>query len=164
MTCQLVPVARSLVDLGSSVRSHLDLAANPSAVPEARRFLRARLAGNASDEIVDDVLLVASEVVTNAVIHAGTAIHLGVTYDQNAILVTVQDLADPIAVERIRGLPRSDLDESGRGMSVISTLSDDFGWQPTPDRAGKLMWFVVRIPHSREHVGDPSNELTPAAS
>jgi anti-sigma regulatory factor (Ser/Thr protein kinase) len=38
------------------------------------------------------------------------------------------------------------LAEGGRGMLIIDTLADDFGWRRLPDGHGKVMWFALAIP------------------
>jgi hypothetical protein len=82
--------------------------------------------------------LVASELVTNSTIHAGTAIELSVAWNLGLLRVTVRDKSPD--------LPRAQfpqcLDVHGRGLSVVAALSRGFGVLPTAD-GGKLVWAVL---------------------
>lgn len=62
---------------GSEVRAQRLLPAHPDNVGEARRLLRTSLEKAADPELIETVELVVSEVVTNAVLHAGTEVDLG---------------------------------------------------------------------------------------
>jgi anti-sigma regulatory factor (Ser/Thr protein kinase) len=104
------------------------------------------LQGDTSSAQLDDLLLLTSELVTNAVVHARTDLHLGVTWDGDHVLVTVQDLGRAPDVERVRATVTLDLEEeSGRGMAIIAALATDFGWRLLPNGVGKVMWFVLAI-------------------
>ncbi len=102
-------------------------------VPAARRRLRAALADwGVTDQLADAVLLLASELVTNAVLHCR------VTYAQVRVTLTLDgteltlEVSDP---DRDR-LPRlhdsGPDDEGGRGLALVSALSDDWGCRQDP--------------------------------
>jgi anti-sigma regulatory factor (Ser/Thr protein kinase) len=124
------------------------LHADPSSVGAARRFCARTLAGwGASDELVDSVCLVVSELVTNAVLHAGTSCELTVSGPESVaadvvrIEVTDGDPAAPLA-------KRYDVDAaSGRGLHLVEALSDRFGTQHRGD--GKAVWCEVAWVPSR---------------
>lgn len=155
MTCQQVLAQRELVDLDAAVSAHVDLAGTPHASPLARIFLREQLRGRLDDDTLHTAELLTTELVTNVVLHARTALHVGVTWDEHHLVVTVQD-DDPAALrERDDRLSTYGLEAAGRGMLIIASLADDFGWACLDGRAGKVMWFAlvispsVRVPDQR---------------
>jgi anti-sigma regulatory factor (Ser/Thr protein kinase) len=60
----------------------------------------------------------------------------------------VQDQNLQTPGERHRHLGGDQLLESGRGMMIIESLADDFGWSRLPSGTGKVMWFALAIPPS----------------
>ena len=142
MSCQRVlPVALPAGDVVER-SDHLHMQPMPREVSSARRFVRQHLPEQLDDEVVESTLLMTSELVTNAVIHARTPIELGVTISRESVLVTVHDLD----LARPTQQPYTDRD-GGRGLDLVRTLSDACAVQRhTEDgRAdGKTAWFRVR--------------------
>lgn len=91
MSCHFILEEHELIDSSVSRSEHVDLVGSARSAGDARAFVRAGLHGVASPIQLDDVLLLTSELVTNAVLHAGTALRLGITWDKDNVLVTVQD-------------------------------------------------------------------------
>lgn len=116
---------------------HLHLQPVPRLVATARRFVRERLP-DLDDDLVDAVMLMTSELVTNAIIHARTPLELGVTVSRQCVLVTVHDLD----LVRPAQEPYSDRD-GGRGLSLVRALSDDASLA-RHEGEGKTAWFRVR--------------------
>lgn len=99
-----------------------------------RRCLEAGLPGRTAETAV----LLTSEVVTNALVHARSAPRLGVTVGEDGLRVEVAD-DDP-------GTPRpvSDVDAGalgGRGLRLVDELADD--WGVAPAGPGKVVWFSL---------------------
>lgn len=133
---------------------HLDLAAQPTEVRHARTFLRAKLAGYPQLP-TDLILLLTSELVTNAMLHGRSSIgldvsiHPGVIPAQGpsragadaglAVLVGVTDESSMVPRQR----PRSRSKEGGRGLQIVRELADEWGWLPVDDTGGKIVWFRV---------------------
>jgi anti-sigma regulatory factor (Ser/Thr protein kinase) len=115
---------------------HLHLQPLPRLVSTARGFVRDRLPELDSDT-ADSVLLMTSELVTNAVIHARTPLEVGVTVSRDCVLVTVHDLD----LVRPAQQPYSDRD-GGRGLGMVATLSDRFALERY-EGEGKTAWFRV---------------------
>ena len=117
--------------------AHLDLEADPRAPALARDFVREAVADD-DDELLDDLVLLTSELVTNAVIHARTPVEIGVIGDNERVLVAVGDrnLARP--EQQPYSIDRS----SGRGLMIVRKLSDS--WGVTTYERGKSVWFTVR--------------------
>jgi anti-sigma regulatory factor (Ser/Thr protein kinase) len=146
VACQFILDESELVDSSVSRSEHVDLVGSVRSAGHARDFVRAGLQADTSSAQLDDVLLLTSELVTNAVVHARTDLHLGVTWDGSSVLVTVQDQGPPPDRERVRATVTSDFEEeSGRGMAIIAALATDFGWRLLPDGVGKVMWFVLAL-------------------
>ncbi|MFI1016013.1 ATP-binding protein [Streptomyces sp. NPDC020965] len=117
---------------GGSVRLRIAVANDPSAA----RKVRDRIAGpvrEAHPELVDDVLLCASEVVTNAHRHTGTSvIRVCVFIRRRYVLVRVRDgRAGPLPEAAGAG-PGA---EHGRGLLLLGAVADAWG--------GKTVWFRV---------------------
>jgi len=104
----------------------------------ARRYARAQCDGNAPPTLVEDVELVVSELVTNAMRHGRGEItmHLDVTPDR--VVVGVQDQGT--------GLPLpQEPDETvanGRGLALVAILATEWGVRPEPG-GGKVVWCVL---------------------
>lgn len=137
MSCQRVlPAALPDGDVVERT-DHVHLQPVPRMVGSARRFVRERLP-EMDDDAVDSVLLMTSELVTNAVIHARTAIEVGVTVSRGHVLVTVHDLD----LARSTQLPYTDRD-GGRGLDLVRALADAFELE-RHEGDGKTAWFRLR--------------------
>ncbi|GGS89692.1 ATP-binding protein [Planobispora rosea] len=114
------------------------LAAAPASVREARSLVRRELPGWGAEDLVDDCVLIVSELVTNAVRHGGAACVLRLGGDGVQVY---GELFDPG-----RGAPRmreAGMDATGgRGLQIVDALADDWGvsW---PESGGKIVWFVL---------------------
>jgi anti-sigma regulatory factor (Ser/Thr protein kinase) len=87
--------------------------------------------------------LLASELVTNAVVHARTPISFTLRQVDGALQVVVRD-GDPRLVRQPPAGPyRLPAGEPGRGLLLLSTLADDWGCAPTSD--GKVTWANIAL-------------------
>lgn len=116
-----------------------ELALEPrlNAAALARRHVRSRLLAWDLDELVDPVLLLTSEVVTNALLHSGTPLRVLVERDGAGVRVSVQDGSVVPPVQRRHSTTAS----TGRGVQLLGSVADEWGWQPIA--TGKLVWFRV---------------------
>lgn len=91
---------------------------------------------------VDTAELVISELVANAVLHAGAPCILGIYGWGPCILIQVEDPSD---AQPIFGppLPRNH-GVSGRGLQIVRAVSESFGVQPIRP-TGKIVWATVCI-------------------
>jgi len=115
---------------------HVDLEPTPAAPRAARSFLADHL-GPVDPDSAYAVALCASELVTNGVLHARTAIILGVTLGNERLLVTVADRAGGTPYTP----PRDDERPSGRGLMLVDALADQ--WGVTEEHDGKTVWFTI---------------------
>jgi CheY-like chemotaxis protein len=126
-------LARPLV---TSRHVDLGLEAVVGAPATARAAIRQALAGEA-DEHVDVAVLLVSELLANAVVHAGTEIRLRLDVGEGTLRVEVEDsgaeMPDPAAADAMA--------ERGRGWLLVEQLSDRCGWNRLP--SGKSAWFEL---------------------
>lgn len=114
------------------------LDAVPSSIAEARAMVRERCrAAGASDLSSDLAVLLTSEVVTNAVLHAASRARLSVIATAETIRVEVGDDSTelPQVLRLRRGSPH------GRGMALLEDLADAWGVREEP--GGKVVWFTL---------------------
>jgi anti-sigma regulatory factor (Ser/Thr protein kinase) len=92
--------------------------------------------------VADDVVLLASEVVTNAIMHTASG-------EDGTFTVVVHPLDAMVRVEVHDGgsetppgiRPADDQAVSGRGLSIIESLATR--WGHLGDRDGRVVWFEV---------------------
>jgi anti-sigma regulatory factor (Ser/Thr protein kinase) len=118
---------------------HIDLSPVPTAVREARSFVRAR-AGFLGGDQLQDLLMLTSELVTNAVLHARTVLDVALVVTDAAVLVCVGDGSPG----RPEFPPLTDHGENGRGMMLVRALADDWGVLAEKSSEGKAVWFLLR--------------------
>ncbi len=140
----------------------------PSAAGQARHFVRETLrswrvpgpAGRACD-LVDDAVLLTSELVTNAVVHAGTQVQVTCRMSGGGIEVAVRD-RHPARALGSSGPPPDDPAgrTSGRGLLLPSALAS--AWGVTYTRTSKAVWF--RITFADRPAGEVLAGDAPAAA
>ncbi|WP_217546854.1 ATP-binding protein [Streptomyces sp. GbtcB6] len=124
----------------------LEIRPDPTEVGRARRWARSRLAGAgiAADEpLAETVILLVSELVTNAVVHTGCPAVLRLSLpgadrrgadESVTVRLEVADASDRAPVPRC-----ADGDATGgRGLALVDGLADRWGW--SPEGAGKRIW------------------------
>jgi anti-sigma regulatory factor (Ser/Thr protein kinase) len=126
------------------VELHAALSADPGQVAVARRLLRGYLADRASDRSAqrhDVPVLLLSELVTNAIRHAQPPLALRAATIGPGLRVEVHDGApDPPVLSAQRPLD-DEQTESGRGLFLVASLADRWGWDGNP--TGKAVWFEL---------------------
>jgi GAF domain-containing protein/anti-sigma regulatory factor (Ser/Thr protein kinase) len=115
-------------------------------VPRARRLVAETLTDLPTD-VVDDVELIVTELVTNAVLHGEQPITLRLHEVAGGARVEVEDSSRSMPV-----VPRSSTDAmTGRGLALVATLADSWGVEPVAGD-GKVVWAEVGPGTSREQV------------
>ncbi len=120
---------------------HLDLPASPTSVGEARDALEA-LAQEIGRDVLPDLRLLVSEMVTNAVRHSGAD-------DGARVTLVAQRIPDCVRIEVHDGgpgfpapdepTPRSE-GTSGWGLFLVQKLARAWGTEPAPDAH---VWFEL---------------------
>lgn len=128
------------------LRAILDLGAVPTAPGCARAWTRQILWEWRLSSLADTAEVIVSELVTNAMLASGwlarPAIRLILVSGRRQFVIFVRDF-DP-------GTPAprhaSDDDESGRGLLLVESMSDRFGWyQPDDGGPGKVVWALLPV-------------------
>ncbi len=136
MSCQrLLPDVLPAGDVVESTH-HVHLEPLPRQVRVARDFVRDH-APPLSDDTCEVLMLLTSELVTNAVLHARTDIEVGITVAGRSVLVTVHD--EDLARSEQRPY---DAREGGWGLGLVSALAVDSAMTHHPGE-GKTAWFVL---------------------
>ena len=91
-------------------------------------------------------VLLTSELVTNAVVHARTPVRLTVYHD-TVLTVEVADGSPVLPAPS----PISPDDDRGRGLTLVAKLADR--WGARPEGTGKVVWFVLEPGRAGEGSG-----------
>ena len=136
-------LAVAAAPVGSVRRASTRLPSDSMAPREARRFLRSTLREwDVEDDTVDGAELCVSELVTNAVIHTGTAAELSVQLDADFLTVLVRDGGAMGSVT-----PSHETDPmtiSGRGLALVDAVSS--AWAAEHGADGTTVWFEIERP------------------
>ncbi|MFJ6729665.1 MULTISPECIES: ATP-binding protein [unclassified Streptomyces] len=154
----LEPLRQGLPPLDPAAVSDAASCALPArleAVREARRFTRGTLGQWEVEERFDDICLVVSELVTNALRHGLSPecarqapdrqpqVRLHLMRWTERLVCAVRDHS------RDTPLPREAEDfaaESGRGLFLVDSFADGWGWQPlSSGLGGKVVWALFRL-------------------
>ncbi|MBT3165261.1 SpoIIE family protein phosphatase [Streptomyces sp. Vc74B-19] len=152
-------------DVRGCTRVEATLSGSPLAPGSARALLRktltewAQLSPPGADlltgRVGDDAALVASELVTNAVVHAGTEVHLTcrLEEDTGALVVEVADHHPARAPQDgAPEAPAHDTPEYGRGLRLVAALAESWGITYRPGT--KTVW--ARLANHDDAAGDPA--------
>ena len=117
------------------------LPGTPYSVQMARFYLQTALSYHDLGDYIEDTEAVTSELVSNAVMHAGARTFglelLRLTDHPGAVAVAV---TDPSPLPPIRCVPAAG-DEHGRGLLVVEALSARWGWRPKDP--GKTVFAIL---------------------
>lgn len=116
----------------------LDLPPRPASAAEARRFIGRALQQLTSPEQREIGILLASELVTNALLYAEGRIRVGVAADDGRVRISVRDRSTAPARPKQVGIEAT----SGRGLALVDRLSTAWGVDLMPDD-GKEVWFEL---------------------
>ncbi len=110
--------------------------ADPRSVHAARRWLRCALPDSFGTR-VDDAVLLVSELVTNAVLHARSAVQITVSVHDRTARIGVDDEAARMPVLR----PPQEGAVHGRGIQMVQILADR--WGVVRRGRAKTVWFEL---------------------
>ena len=118
-------------------------------VPRARRYAAAALRGGPAEQLSGDVELIVSELVTNALLHAGAPASLRVYVpgqrpetDETVVRVEVRD---GMRTAPIRAIASTEA-MTGRGIALVEALATSWGVEPEGE--GKVVWSELSTLHS----------------
>ncbi len=115
-------------------------------VATARAFVRDTLQGWGFADVTDDAVVLTSELVTNAVVHAGTAADVLCLRRPGSVRVEVADQYPEreVPLHASPHLTASPDREGGRGLILCSALAGRWGVEYTPTH--KRVWFQLDLP------------------
>ncbi|MFI2033151.1 ATP-binding protein [Streptomyces bottropensis] len=156
----LEPLRQGLPPLDPATVSDAASCALPpryEAVREARQFTRGMLGQWKLDDRFDDVCLVVSELVTNALRH-GLPSGNGSRPDQDPPVRLhlmrwterlVCAVRDPSHDSPVAGDSEDFSAESGRGLFLVDSFADSWGWHPLGGALnGKVVWALFQVPRT----------------
>ena len=118
----------------------LTLPATLTSVRRARRFVREHCVDfGVSVDVCDEVLLLASELVTNAILHGRSEVRVEVACVDFHVRITVHDENSrrPVMVSQ-------DPDAlDGRGLALVAALASS--WGVDDEVEGKAVWFELPV-------------------
>ena len=128
------------MDAGA-IRMSLRLESSPESAGIARRAVRAALGHSVDDWFANAAMLCTSELVTNAIVHAGDGCGLQVCFDPPGGGVLRVEVSDD-SQEQPHVVPPGDVWRiGGRGLQIVEQTSTRWG---TRDLApGKVVWFEL---------------------
>ena|ERR1700674_4473373 len=122
----------------SSIERRVILPKDPASVRLARSFAALAAERWGADVDVATVELATSEIVTNALLHAGSDVAITVRVNDDTIRVEVADSSR----ERPVVLHAAPDTTSGRGMDIVEAITEGWGVEDIPN-GGKVVWFTV---------------------
>jgi serine phosphatase RsbU (regulator of sigma subunit)/anti-sigma regulatory factor (Ser/Thr protein kinase)/PAS domain-containing protein len=141
------------------LHAHRTFAADERSVAKARAFAREMLEAWDAGDLADSVVLLVSELVTNAVVHAGTTARLELRLDPQSVRVEVEDLHPRRVLPMVVAEPTEEAEE-GRGLLITFSLASAWGVDYTS--ASKRVWLrfdrpvdQLSVPRWSPRPGDP---------
>ncbi|WP_335933324.1 SpoIIE family protein phosphatase [Streptomyces sp. PTD5-9] len=128
-------------------------------VATARAFVRDTLQGWGYTDVVDDAVVLTSELVTNAVVHAGTTADVLCLRTEDGVRIEVSDHYPEREVPLQRpgpGFAGPDR-ENGRGLLLCASLASRWGVEYSP--AHKHVWFQLDLPERPVGIRSAGPEL-----
>ena len=122
------------MDCGTVTTTAVTLPAEGASTPRARIFVRTALTGILPADVVSAAELCVSELITNAVLHAGTPVRLHVAPVPDGIRIHVRD-GSPAMPLRVR---HSRTAATGRGLALVTAVARSWGVDRHDD--GKTVW------------------------
>jgi anti-sigma regulatory factor (Ser/Thr protein kinase) len=105
----------------------------------ARELVTERCAAWGFSSLCDDIALVVTELVANAVRHAGTEIEISVAEIEHGVRLEVRDGS----TRPLRPRAALSSDEGGRGLLLVDALSNRYGVLGEPE--GKRVWVELQL-------------------
>ncbi|WNI15946.1 ATP-binding protein [Actinacidiphila sp. ITFR-21] len=121
----------------------LEIGVDPAEVGRARRWARSRLVGcgiGADEPMAETLILLISELVTNAVVHTGCPAVLRMLFPTAPAAPVRVEVADNSGLPPAPRHARRD-DTGGRGLELVDGLADRWGWHS--EGTGKHIWCEV---------------------
>lgn len=125
---------------GTSQRIERTLPAAARSVAGARQLVRQTLSDWTAPQYEWTAAQLLTELVTNAVIHAGTPVTVCLALFADRLRVEVRDGSPRLPAQRSYGVQAT----TGRGLQLVSVLATS--WGVSIDEGGKTVWCEVEDP------------------
>jgi len=106
-----------------------------------RQFVAASLSDVPRD-VLDTIVVIASELATNCVRHGSSAFEIRIDHLDDRILIEAEDSGDGEPVVRSPGPEET----SGRGLQIVKGLANSWGVERSAKTNGKTVWAIIAIP------------------
>ena len=145
-------IALLLVRMNASAHAEVEeratvLPAEHLSVRTARRFVQELVTDAGRLEWEEAAVLAVSEVVTNAVLHGHTSVHLSARAYPDRLYVAVRDLNPSLPLHR----PQDEDATTGRGIALVEAVTSSSGVEEL-GAEGKVVWFTVGAPEPADAV------------
>jgi hypothetical protein len=147
---QAWPAAHATPSDGGQRIARRALRPNLGSPKTAREFTRRTFSAWHLEPLYNDVVVVVSELVTNALCHGLTGasysalarpVHLMLLARERRVVIAVADPSDRTPVLA----STKHFAENGRGLRIVAVMSDAWGWVPFAT-GGKAVWAAFDIP------------------
>ena len=122
------------------MEQHRDLPAAPEAAGMARQLVRDVLTRAGASHVMDDAMLVMSELATNAVRYGAEPITAHASVEGHNLILAVQD-------GRASDLPYPKVltatEPNGRGMHLVAAMATRWGWDSSVN--SKVVWAEISL-------------------
>jgi PAS domain S-box-containing protein len=125
----------------------------PSSVGRARRLVRRALARSGREDLLDTAELLVSELVTNALVHAGTPIDVSLTVHDRGLRAEISDGSPHVPARRSYGPTAG----TGRGLLLLEQMVHD--WGVDRRERGKTVWFHLSADDHLAAEGVPADPV-----
>jgi anti-anti-sigma factor len=137
------------------LQERLALGPVPTAVRASREFVREVCDRWGLQELAEPAALLASELVTNAVVHARTAMELRVKLRGPRLHVDVRDQDPNLA----RLLAAKEGGDRGRGLAIVDQVASAWGVRQRK-AGGKTVWFTLDLPPQQADMAGRGPQLS----
>jgi hypothetical protein len=126
----------------AQVLDTFDITGEPAEVPKARHRVAAAVQGHARH---DDIVLLASELITNAVVHSDSALPGGkvtIAVSRSSASLVRVEVTDAVSRQRHPQVRKNGIDaETGKGLDMVKQLS--MAWGTSSNNAECSVWFEM---------------------
>jgi DNA-binding NarL/FixJ family response regulator len=137
----LVDLLESVVAQHRDDEASIDLPHELSSAARARQFVTDHVRAWKLDDLLDDALLVTSELAANAITHANSSCRIRLSVNPATLRIDVLDRG----VGTPEPQPESRTAEHGRGLHLVDALTTAWGLEVLPGE-GKLVWAELSRP------------------